>query len=164
MGDAAVVEDVGNELIHAAGGGDNTAGVIVTLRRQLGTFFGQHRGEALHGAKGSAHVVGDAVGEGFEFRNCFTQLYGAFGDQLLEVYGAGRQLRVGVAQGGFGAFAIGDVPRDFLMRRRRDLRNLSPERWSGKCRGESHPCACERSRNDRRAGRAGDNRECEAPR
>jgi hypothetical protein len=61
---SAVLEGVGDELVHPVGGVNDLADVFQAGGFEaLGAFFQEDAAEGVHSAQGGAHVVGDRVGE-----------------------------------------------------------------------------------------------------
>src|SRR3954470_20019227 len=66
-----VVKDILDERVEAKGGADDAGEIIGGGRVEgfAGIIFEQNLSEAVHGAKGRAHVVGNGVGKCFEVAN-----------------------------------------------------------------------------------------------
>src|SRR6185436_2225871 len=67
--------------------------------------FNQKLGKTMHGAKGSAQIVGDAVGKSLQFANGLAQGAGPLSDLQFERIGVAAQLGLRFQEGGFGLLA-----------------------------------------------------------
>jgi hypothetical protein len=112
----AVLEGIGDEMIHAFGGLIDAAEEVTAVGVQgTAVFLEEHAAEAAHGAEGGAHVVGDGVGEMFELIDHFLEPGGALLDEAFEFGGIALDLGAeAVAFQGFGD-RLGDALEEVLV-------------------------------------------------
>ena len=95
----AVSEHVLDEQIQPLGCAGNCLQVLNSLGvKPVFVVFQQRLGVALHSPQRGAHVMGDAVGEGFQFVDGLLQLGGALGHQPFQLARPVGQLRLRAAQ------------------------------------------------------------------
>ena len=105
----AVLQGVGDELVHPVGGVNDVADVFQAGGMEaVGAFFQEDAAEGVHRAKGGAHVVGDRVGEMLQFGDGLLEFGGAVADLLFQFRVGLGQLGPGGEQSCFGLSALDD--------------------------------------------------------
>ena len=110
-GDAGELEKSIDELSHALGAGTNALDVIAACDAdRIGIVLRKGEGEAVDGAKRSAQIVGDGVGEGLQFAIGRFELRGTLTHAIFKRCVQGQDLGgVLLDQDTGGGEALGDI-------------------------------------------------------